>query len=261
MAAALRAAGWTVQGFDTNGEHARQARELGLIDEATETLDAVAASDAIVLATPVGTIVEQLAPIADRACPSALILDVGSVKAAIVAGMARMKEPARGIGGHPIAGDDRSGPEAARADLLRGASFALCPSAATSQATRLRALELVRDVRALPILIDAEEHDRILARTSHVPQFAAVALARTLEVADRVWAGNGARDMTRLALSDARLWTEVALANADNIAGGLRLLAGQIEELADAIERRDRDALVAEMNAAKNQAAGLRDVS
>jgi prephenate dehydrogenase len=134
----------------------------------------------------------------------------------------------RFIGGHPMAGKEKRGPEAASADLFAGRTWVLTESDAKLEA-------LVRALGAKPLILSAEEHDRLVALSSHAPQVIATALAAYLEGsgAEKV-AGPGLRDMTRLALSSFDLWDDILATNRANIDAALQ---GMIQALEAA--RRD----------------------
>lgn len=244
LAATLRAAGHRVRGFDHDPARAAAARKRGLVDDiATELAAAVRGAGVVILAVPVRTIM-QLLPIVDTlTSPSALILDVGSVKEAVVATMAGLPGAARAIGGHPIAGSERSGPEAADSSLLPGRVFVLCPTTQSSTAALCQAQQVVENVDMRPVVMAATEHDRIIARTSHLPQLISSALAASLEPNDAVLAGPGLRDMTRLAGSDPLLWRDIVTLNRVNVQSTLVRFRRQIDELIMACDRREDDVI------------------
>jgi prephenate dehydrogenase len=242
IAAALRGQGWHVRGFDRSADHVRVAGERGLIDEpAADPADATRERDVVVLAVPVRSIGSMLAEIDRAAPPEALILDTGSVKGSVLEKMAVLAGAERTIGGHPIAGTERSGPEAARPDLFQGRAFLLCRHRRTAAATVERAAALARDLGADPIVVikEPDAHDRVLARTSHLPQLLSTALALTLEPMDADFAGPGLRDMTRLAGSDPVMWRDILRTNRDSIVGALWSFRRELEELSRLVESDD----------------------
>jgi len=242
IAAALREAGWHVRGCDQSAENLRVASERGLIDEpAGGPEEAVRGSDSVVLAVPVRTIGGMLDAIDRAAPPGALILDTGSVKGSVLDKMVVLAGAERTIGGHPLAGTERSGPEAARPDLFRGRTFLLCRHRRTADATVERATALARELGAEPIVVikEPEAHDRVLARTSHLPQLISTALALSLEPEDADFSGPGLRDMTRLAGSDPAMWRDILRTNRDSIVGALWTFRREIEELSRLVESDD----------------------
>lgn len=259
IAAALRETGVYVRGYDRSPAHARTALRRDLVDELDDDLPhTVAGADVVILAVPVLTIVALLPALDLASAPDALILDTGSVKEPIVTAMATLTEAGRAIGGHPLAGDERAGPDAAHPALLRDRPFVLSPSPRTTPETVARAQTLVSSIGAEAVLVPAERHDRILARTSHLPQLVATALAGALEPDDLRLAGPGLRDMTRLAHSDPTMWAEIAEANRDNIIDAMRTFGSVFAALSRMIEEGDFAGMRAAMEQGSRQAAALR---
>jgi prephenate dehydrogenase len=240
IGAALRRQGMRVIGYDAAPEHATFAQKWGLIDEAeTDLPGAVRDADFVILAVPVLSIMDLL-PRVDACCSvEAVIVDTGSVKEPVVKAMAALPGAQRAVGGHPLAGNDGSGPQFANPDLFGGRPFALCPSEHTDPASRAKVEQLVRDLGAEPVVVSAREHDRVLARTSHLPQLMATVLALSVEPGDLGLAGPALAEMTRLAGSDPAMWRDITLANGDNVARELRAAIRRMEELARMVERGD----------------------
>jgi len=198
----------------------------------TEISPAVPRATLVVLCTPVDLIAAQ-ARKALALGPHAVITDVGSTKHEIVEEVeAGQGGCVRFVGGHPLAGSEKSGAGHARAELFQGRTTFLTPTPRTDP----RATELVMDfwtrLGACVELMDAQEHDRTLAVTSHLPHLVAFALAALLPEDCLPYAGTGWRDTTRLAGSDPRLWASIALANRDHLlAAGerLQLRLGEIQ--------------------------------
>jgi prephenate dehydrogenase len=179
------------------------------------TVEEVGEADVLVLAAPPATNRALLRRLARAGRPDLAITDVGSVKGPIVGDAARLGLDSF-VGGHPMAGNERRGFGASRADLFEGATWWLVP-AADPRAVRV-VRRLVRAVGGRPRSIGADEHDRVVAFLSHVPQLASWALfeaSRADPVVRRhlAGAGPGFRDMTRLARSPRRLWREILREN------------------------------------------------
>lgn len=232
-------------------ETLRLAVARGAADTATSALsEAVAGADLIVLAAPVSRIVEHLALLADAAESDALVTDVGSVKAPIVAAAEKvLPHPQRFVGGHPLAGSERKGVSAARPDLLDGATWVLTPTAGTAEAALVQIQDLVIRLGARPFLLSAQDHDELVARTSHLPHIVAAALVNVVAACAKERAeaievvGQGFRDTTRVAAGDAALWADIALANADALLAALREMKAGLDRLTAALGARDRDEL------------------
>ncbi|GAC1513405.1 MAG: hypothetical protein NVS2B16_18250 [Chloroflexota bacterium] len=244
IGAACRRAGAHVRGFDTSAEHLRLGRALELADAFATRLDAsLCDTDVIVVATPVGTIADVLTEIDAQRSSKALIVDTGSVKSTVVRSMQRMHAAKRAIGGHPVAGKELAGPAAADADLLHGHPFVLTPTPLTTAHTVHRAREFVSMLEMEPVVMDAERHDVVLARTSHLPQLLSSALALAVDDHDIELTGPGFRDMSRLARSDPRVWRDILFANDVNVAAAVDAFVVQLQSMVSAIEHHDSDAL------------------
>jgi prephenate dehydrogenase len=276
LGSALRASGFrgSIAGSDTP-EVLEKAVRLGAIDFAAPTVEsAVQDADVIVLATPISSILALLPLVAEHAPAHALITDTGSTKVEIVAKAksvfstpatataAVAGDPAgasahrRFLPGHPISGKERSGIEQADPYLFRGAKWVFTPiesPPATPSPAPLHNswMELIRKIGALPVCMTPEEHDLVLAFTSHLPQLLSIALANTvlgelrLDADDgsysRVPYGGGLRDMTRLAKSDPVVWRDILATNGDNIRRALEEIQRQIGSLSSALSEQKLD--------------------
>ena len=222
------------------------AIDLGAIDSATTNLaEGCAEADVIVLCTPAAQIPDQLDTVRDAMKSTAIATDAASTKS-IICNHARNTWPApsRFVGAHPMAGSEKYGPDAARDDLYDGAFCILCPDGADVDAANA-IQEFWSSVGCTIVAMDAAEHDRITARTSHVPHVAAAALAKIagqLENAGPM-IGNGFRDTTRIAAGRPELWRDICLTNPEAIIEGLETLEQECAAIRDAIQRNDADAL------------------
>lgn len=240
LAAACRHAGAWVQGYDSDEAVGHQAAGLGLIDARRDTLSAVVAGvDAVVLCVPVSAVLDLLPAVDRMTRQDTLVLDVGSVKAAVLDVMEALPGGANMLGGHPLTGKEVSGPAAADPDLFRGHPFVLSPSSLTSLDTLERGVKFVEVLGATPRIIDARWHDEVLARTSHLPQILATALALCVSEEDATYAGPGLRDMTRLAGSDPTMWRDILLLNGPRVVTEANGYIARLQELVSAIAARD----------------------
>jgi prephenate dehydrogenase len=218
FALALRKAGFTgrVVGVSSPATIER-AIELGVIDLGSTAEEAAADADLIYLAEPIHRILERLPDLNGQVKPEALITDVGSTKSTIVEAASRVVGRCQFLGGHPLAGKERRGVEAADADLFAGRKYVLTPrsSADTSTPAAVRFLEWIVRIGATPVIADPDEHDRAVAYTSHLPQLASTALASMLRERDRALeiSGPALLDMTRLALSPFETWHDIFATN------------------------------------------------
>ena len=240
--------GWTAGVFDVDPAHARAALErLGASFVAGSLADLAARSDVLVLAAPLDPTLGHLAELeavarTGRELP-ALIVDVASVKGPVARAGATL---AAFVPTHPIAGSERSGPDAARCDLFLGRTWTYDPAAGPVACAR--AVRFIEAMGAVATPLASAEHDRIVALTSHLPQLLATALGSRLEPElrnDRVLAlcGTGIRSMLRLAGSSWSVWNAVVRENAVPVAQEVRRLADILSGVAEALERDASDAL------------------
>lgn len=238
-----------VTGTDPDDSALELALECGVIDGAVRPADAAATlltADLVVLATPAAAASEWLALLGELGYDG-VVTDVASTKADVMAQAARLLGPgATFIGGHPMAGSERSGVAAADPDIFQGAYYVLTPAADTDADAYGRLHRLVTQIGARVISLDATAHDEAVAAISHVPHVAASALtnlaaARASGGSDvlRLAAG-GFKDMTRIAAGSPDLWTGICLDNGDAVVRGLDELGAQLAEFAALLRAGDR---------------------
>lgn len=236
---ALRARGTRVLLRDAVPGHAIVAHELGAGDVDQGSAD----PELVVVAVPPRHAADVLAQ-ACREFPKATVTDVTSVKGRVLDdAWALGADPHRVVGGHPMAGREVSGATGARVDLLNDRMWILTPGVVEGHRL-LQVRALVEACGAVCIEMDSAEHDRAVALVSHLPQVLSTSLAGELVGADeqqvRV-AGQGLRDMTRIAASDAELWTDILAANADPVVEALDELIKRLARARDAIAHADSD--------------------
>lgn len=223
----------------------RTARRVGAVTNTTIDLKAgVAEAELVVVCSPVGRIVEHVRIAAEHCPPETLITDTGSTKRTIVDALDdSLPRDCRFLGGHPLAGSEKSGPSHARADLFDGRVAVLTPTPNT-QATDFDRLEQFWSaLGSVVIQMPADEHDRALAVTSHLPHAAAVALAALLPEAYFRLSGTGFQSTTRLAAGSPELWEQIFSHNRDHVLSALALYEEQLAALRSAIRDRDETAL------------------
>ncbi len=207
-----------------------------------DPLDAVHDAQVVVLSMPVDAIIGSLPRLAAIVPPQALILDTGSTKRAIMTAAATAGLP-HFVGGHPMAGGTTAGPAAARADLFDGKTWFLVHPAGTDAVRR--AVKFVEALGAVPMVLTdgGEQHDRLMAALSHLPQLTASALMTVVANAagheHLGLAGNGLRDTTRLAASGAAMWASVLATNSREIRPLLQALAAELTTLSEQLDDRD----------------------
>jgi prephenate dehydrogenase len=214
----------TIVGIDRD-DVVTAARQLGALSQGSTDLAVVAGADLVVLAAPVGANIDTLARLPDLLAAPAIVTDVGSTKRATIEAARALPPSLQFLGGHPLAGAARGGIEASRPDLFERRTWVLTPSLTTPREVVERLSGFVRALGAIPLELDADTHDRVLAFTSHLPQLTASALMQV--VGDAVGesglkvSGGGLADTTRVAASPARIWTDICRTNADELVPAL----------------------------------------
>ncbi|MCW2796032.1 prephenate dehydrogenase [Nocardioides sp.] len=237
---ACRQEGLDVLLTDASPEHVRTASGLGAgrprVDADQPQL--------VVVAVPPDHLGSEIARALART--DAVVTDVGSVKTGPLASVAGEPGLERYVGGHPMAGSERSGPLAASAALFDGRPWAVTPHAGSTPEAIALVDALARLCGAVPVRLTPAEHDKAVARTSHVPHLlAALVAGRLVEAPSQHLAlsGQGIRDVTRVAAGDPVLYGQIVAANAEAVLVLLDEVRGQLDLVIGAVSSRDRDAL------------------
>jgi prephenate dehydrogenase len=229
----LAAEGWPVTISDLDEDAARLARGIGAggVPEEGNT------PDLVIIAVPPASAAEAVVA-ALRAWPDAVVTDVASVKSPIALAADGTGQARRYVGSHPMAGREVSGGLAAQGDLFRARPWVLCPNGASASAQAL-VRAVAEALGADVIVMDAARHDAAVARTSHAPQVAASAVAAALaalDASDVALAGQGLRDVTRIAASEPEMWRDIARLNEANLRETLRHIIGDLEKVREAAD-------------------------
>lgn len=229
----------------------KQARDKGAIDEGhTDPIDAVRGSQVVLLATPVGAIIELIGQLGPALPPKTLLTDVGSTKVEVLARAASTfgkNVGHRFLAGHPMAGKEHAGVEGADPDLFKSAVWLVTPAPGQEvfEGASGQFLEWVEKVGAGVASMDADEHDQLCAWISHLPQMISTALAATLvdeygEDAPLLETGGRAlREMTRISSSPYSMWRDVALTNKKNIRHALLKLEQRLAHIRENLDTRE----------------------
>ena len=223
LALALKEAGAVghVVGIGRGLPNLETALKLGVVDSITQSLaDGVAGADVVFLATPV----QSLGSVAEQAMlhlkPGAIITDGGSVKQAVIDAVEpHLRADVHFVPGHPIAGTENSGAEAAFAALYRDRRCILTPTERTADEALDRIRRMWQTVGSQVVVMAVDKHDRVLAAISHLPHMVAYALVNAVGAYDRYdenvleYSAGGFRDFTRIASSDPTMWRDIALTN------------------------------------------------
>ena len=228
----------------------KRAQKMGAIDEGiSNPLEAAHDSQIILLATPVGAIIELIERLGSTLSQQTLLTDVGSTKAEVVSRAKRVfgdNTRTRFLAGHPMAGKEHSGVEFADPDLFRDAAWLVTPSRGQNVHEGLSGefLKWVEKIGARISMIDAEEHDQLCAWISHLPQMISTALAALLvdEFGNKPMldaGGRALREMTRISASPYSMWRDIALTNKKNIQQTLLKLEQRLAHLRENLDTRE----------------------
>ena len=243
------AGGWTVTGTDTDARRTAIALDGGFIDRRADSFaEAVESADLIVLATPIGVILQCLDDLKAFRSKSATVIDLGSTKRSILAGMMELPEGMESIGGHPMAGKVTSNTEGSDIGLYRGKKFILVEHERTGDMARELASRLVEDIGAVTVKMDAEAHDRAVAMVSHLPHFMSIPLLMASDSLHdtSLWslAAGGYRKAASSSVDNPTMWKDIAVDNFDNIAEAMKIYCDHMQEFTRLLESADRRQIV-----------------
>ena len=207
----------------------------------------------VILACPVPAIVDWLGRLPEFIRHPCIVLDIGSSKRTIVAALEKMPANFDPIGGHPICGRERLSLENAERFLYRDAPFVLTPLNRTSERARSATLQIVEALGANPIWLDAEDHDRILAATSHLPYLLASALALSTPGDAAPLVGPGFRSTSRLAGTPSSMMLGVLQSNVDNVLASIASFRQSLDVLESALVTGNKDALQSALDQSRTQ--------
>jgi len=267
FALALRKAGLVkhITGIGRSAANMQRAIELGVIDEiASDTAAALHNADLVFLAMPVGQTAATMEHIAPHLHAHTIITDAGSTKQDVVTA-ARHYLPLQNrhhfVPGHPIAGAEHSGVQAAQADLYTHKHVILTPLPETGAQAVERVQQLWQACGANVSLMPADEHDQVLAATSHLPHLLAFTLMSHLNHSTSHpenllrFAGSGFRDFTRIASSSPEMWRDICLANREALLEQIKAYQNELNSLREMLEKHDGEGL----GQAFSQARGVRE--
>lgn len=240
-----------VEGYVRRAASTAECERLGVVDRATtDLLAAVRDADLVVFCTPIA----QMRALAEQCLPAlrpgALVTDVGSVKGTVVAELEPLfaKAGAQFIGSHPMAGGEKTGPAAARADLFDRAVCIVTPGAKTPVKLVKQMEEFWAAIGGRPLRLSPDQHDSLVARSSHLPHVVAAELANyVLSPAhpkeQPMLCASGFRDTTRIAAGSPEMWRDIALANRKHLARALGVFIEDLQEFQRALDAGDAKAM------------------
>jgi len=240
-----------VEGLVRRTASVTECEQLGVVDHAgRDPRKAVADADLIVLCTPISRMRETLTPMLPALKAGAIVTDVGSVKGAVVRELEALVAAADGhfVGSHPMAGAEKTGPGAARADLFADAICVITPTRRSSAMAVKRVEDLWKAVGGRPLRLTPELHDELVSRSSHLPHLVAAGLANYVlsplhSKQQALLCANGFRDTTRIASSSPEMWRDIALANRKNLGRVLGVFIDDLREFQHALEAGDEPAI------------------
>ncbi len=236
-----------IHGAGRSRETLESAIRLGVIDHMGQnSAHAVEQADLVVLATPVGTFESIVREIAPRLKKGAILTDVGSVKGSLVRTLdGLLPSGVHYVPGHPIAGREKHGVEAATEDLFRGARCILTPTERTDRTALERVTGLWQVAGMNVVTMDPDRHDHIFAAVSHLPHAAAYAMVSTVAEFSEgsanyiSFSGAGFRDFTRIAASSPEMWRDICLLNGKNIVEMIEQYQFSLNRIKKAIKHND----------------------
>ncbi len=248
----------TLIGYNRSRESLVAALEDGTLNQAQDTIsESFAACDIVFLCAPVNINIDCLRQLKGIVREDCILTDVGSVKTAIHEAVEEMGLSRQFIGGHPMAGSERVGYANASDHLLENAYYILTPTGESPDWMLEEYRELVRSIRALPIVMDYREHDRVTAAISHLPHIIAYTLVNLVRRSDspegimKILAAGGFKDITRIASSSPDMWEQICQENKTALLGVLEEYRDALGEMETAIREEDGAYLHSEFEQAK----------
>ena len=251
LAARQRRLAGEVAGFVRRAASLKDCEKAGAVDYATTDLcAAVSNADLVILCTPLAqmrTLTEQFLPALKR---GAIVTDVGSVKADVVRELESViaKSGAHFIGSHPMAGGEKMGVLASRADLYASAVCVVTPTKKSNAAAVRKVEQFWKSLGSRTLRLDAAKHDLLVSRSSHLPHVAAAALAGLVlnpasPEAQAALCANGFRDTTRIASGSPEMWRDIALANRKNLSQSVDAFVGELKKFQTVLKKGDTKAV------------------
>ncbi len=240
----------TIVAYDIDEMALILAREEGIVDVCALAIDEqFKTCEVIFLCCPVQVNIEaytKLIPILSKDC---IITDVASTKQNVVDAVIALGMPLPFIGGHPMTGSEKTGYAASKTHLFENAYYILTPLTGTHKSHIDKLYALVKGIKALPIVMEPQDHDQVAAAISHVPHVIAASLVNMVNALDskphymHTLAAGGFKDLTRIASSSPVMWQQICLTNRENIVEMLQYFKGDLEKIITDIEKGDPHAL------------------
>lgn len=254
--------------YDTNAETLSLALAEQIADVAVPVIDShFSDCDFLFLCAPVSHNDENLAAVKKIISPSCILTDVGSVKTTIHEHVEQAGLSRHFIGGHPMAGSERTGYQNSKALLLQNAYYILTPSKDSSPQMLVSYQELVKKIGALPLVLDYKQHDFVTAGISHLPHVIAYSLVNLVKDNDskdgimKMIAAGGFKDITRIASSSPLMWQQICMTNKENISELLSKYIAALTHVKELIDTKNADALYTLFESARAYRESFADAS
>ncbi len=237
-----------VTGFGRSRENLERARNMGIIDAfSPDPASACSDADLVLLAAPAGSFVELVKQASPAFKKGTIVTDVGSVKGDLVHELEALMPPGvHFIGSHPIAGSDRSGIDAAQADLFRDALCIVTPTEQSDPSSLMYVMDLWSSLGSKVLAMGPAQHDRVYAAVSHLPHLIAYAMVNTVSDIDKSYlsyCGQGFKDMTRIAASSPDIWADISLLNRQNLIEMIATFRENLNRMEEHLRSSEADAL------------------
>ncbi|MBE0425390.1 MAG: prephenate dehydrogenase/arogenate dehydrogenase family protein [Nitrospirae bacterium] len=251
-----------IAGFGRNVENLKKAKERGIVDSFDlDPSEACADSDLILFATPVGTFTDIAGKIINSLKLDSIVTDVGSVKGNLVKEMEElMPDGVWFVGGHPIAGSNRSGVDTATAEIFRGAKCIITPTDKTDKNALEKIIALWKSFGSVIKIIDPYEHDKIYSVVSHLPHLVAYEILNTVADIDSSYlnfSGQGFMDTTRIATSSPELWRDICLLNKENLLESIDVFKKNLDRVSQYLRAYDSESLEQDFQKARTLREGI----
>jgi len=251
-----------ITGCGRNLDNLQRAKEKAVIDSfKVAPEEACVGSDFVLFATPVGSFVDIAKKIRNSLSIGTIVTDVGSVKGKLVRDMeALMPEGVFFVGGHPIAGSNHSGIDAASADIFRGAKCVITPTEKTNKTATEKVGSIWKTFGSVVKLINPDEHDRIYASVSHLPHLIAYLIVNTVADVDGSYlkfSGQGFMDTTRIASSSPEIWRDICILNKENILESIEIFKNNLDRVSQYLRANDSESLERDFKKARTLREGI----
>lgn len=247
-----------VTGYDINPNVLQQAQAAGAVDASVSDLNNLKNEfDFVFIAVPISQILPVLKAVSKKLTNKTVISDVGSTKTTIVKQAEVAFPDINFIGGHPLAGSEQQGFMAASSDLFLDAVYVLTPTEKTQPEAFSRLHRFLSGIGAKVMSLAPEQHDEIVAATSHLPHLAAFALVNTVSAASKdvfdifAFTARGFKDATRIAASNPKLWAEICLENREAVKKQLLAFSNSLKKVLSLLEQEDEEALLQYFSSAR----------